>query len=163
MASCSNTFEKLGFPLRNTRWSWGAKHEEHKAVMLRVWQHEIVKLETLKIITPTDLPSNTFCSLIYNHSYHIATDTVNDLGTVERREHIKLIQQGYNAFGICVISNKNSEADWEYTIKSHDSRQVYALNKLLEVSTDDPDITSYYISIAKKIPANKFKNVGLES
>lgn len=155
--SCSDTFKKLKFELKNKRWSWGAVNEEHKAVMLRVWQHEIVRLKNLNSITPTDLHPNTLCALVYNHSYHVETNTLEENGTTERCQHIELIRQGYKAFGICVASKKDSDGDWTYDIERHYSQTVYVFDHLFEVSTDYPDRQNYYISVLDKTPVNKFK------
>jgi hypothetical protein len=34
-------FAKLGAPLVNVRWSWGAIRERDTTVFLRVWDHEV--------------------------------------------------------------------------------------------------------------------------
>ena len=161
--NCSNTFKKLKFPLHNTRWSWGAVNEEHKAVMFRFWAHQIVKLETLKFITPTDLQPDSRCALVYAHSDHVESNNVDAAGTTERRQHIELIRRGYKAFGICVHSNKNVEDDWEYTIKSHISQRVWVFDQLLEVGTDYPDTPNCHLSIANVIPAQDLSKVMAEA
>jgi hypothetical protein len=38
--SLSRFFERLGAPLANNRWSWGARRASDGAVFMRVWQNE---------------------------------------------------------------------------------------------------------------------------
>jgi hypothetical protein len=52
-------FEKLGAPLKNSRWSWGAIRPDDGVVFLRVWQdevHRIAEKENI-YVRVTDQPS----------------------------------------------------------------------------------------------------------
>jgi hypothetical protein len=51
----SQFFTELGFPLRNIRWSWGAKNAEGTALLLRAWDDEYsLKNKTVTVLRPAE-------------------------------------------------------------------------------------------------------------
>ena len=79
--SLTSFFERLGAPLANSRWSWGAQRPHDGAVFLRVWQDEKFVAEGVLHML-------------------IDRDPVGDarLGHQERRRHSELIRAGARCF-----------------------------------------------------------------
>ena len=74
-------FELLDTPLKNHVWSWGARSELSGRVYLAVWNHEIDTVKGRVLVTDGPEP-------IYGH------------GDRERHGHLRVIQQGAEAFGV---------------------------------------------------------------
>ena len=72
-------FERLGAPLRNSRWSWGSVRPTDGTVFLRVWQDEVKRIDSKQnlYVRITDLPSDN-----------------DGPGFNERLEHVALIKDG---------------------------------------------------------------------
>lgn len=155
---CSNTFKKLKFPLHNIRWSWGAVNEDHHAVMFRFWSHQMVKIQTLNVETAQTLPNDTWCSLIYSHATHAETETLDFLGTAERRTQLELVRQGYKAFGICVRSKRGDTGGYLYEIESHISERIWVFGQLLEVTSSYPDNPDIYLAVSNVVKAKEFSS-----
>ena len=78
MPSATQHFENLGAPLRNMRWSWGARRS-NGTIILRAWDDEIVPIEGKRHIRLT------------NHGVY---DDTPHPGFRERIRHISEIEQG---------------------------------------------------------------------
>jgi len=74
-------FDRVGAPLNNVRWSWGAVRSEDGAVFLRVWQDETMRL-----------PDKLFIRFTANKFFQ-ETDPSN-LGYQERLEHVARVKNG---------------------------------------------------------------------
>lgn len=77
--SISALFDRLGAPLHNDRYSWGAVRADG-TVILRVWQDETGKIDGKR------------CVQITNHDFF--QGKVPNLGYEERNRHIDLIRVG---------------------------------------------------------------------
>ena len=77
--SISEFFQRLGAPLHNIVWSWGAVAEDG-TVILRCWMHELRKVDGK-----------------YQHEVlDLAYRNLNAPGYLERLNHIRLINDGAN-------------------------------------------------------------------
>lgn len=84
-------FERLGAPLNNTRWSWGAVRPTDGTVFLRVWQDEYIRKG-----------KKTFMRLTSNE--HFQQNAPGDLGYQERSRHVSLIKSGAPCFMIICVA-----------------------------------------------------------
>jgi hypothetical protein len=82
--SPAGLFKKLGVPLANVRWSWGAVRKADNVVFLRVWQDEGIKADD---------------KFIVQLSHHAAVkDEIDEMGHQERLKHIQLIREGATCY-----------------------------------------------------------------
>ena len=89
-------FERLGAPLVNARWSWGAIRATDRAVFLRVWQDEIRRID-----------ARLFMRITANE-YFQNNDPTN-LGWQERLRHVALLRAGAVSYMImCVARDVNA-------------------------------------------------------
>jgi len=77
-------FRRVGAPLANARWSWGAVREADGAVFLRVWQDRVRRLNDVQFVQLT-------------HNVEFANDPTN-LGHQERNRQIEMIRQGSQCY-----------------------------------------------------------------
>jgi hypothetical protein len=101
--------KKLGAPLKNSVWSWGA--ETNDAVYLRCWQHERVPLE-----------GKTWGVHVDGYSGYVGV--TDNLGLNERREHIESIKAGKPAFVVMCIGDPKAEPGAD-TIKKYNDRELF--------------------------------------
>ena len=87
--SISRFFEALGAPLRNIRQSWGAVHQVHNSVYLRVWQEDRKILEDKPVVRLL-LPPGKHGGSTRAHGY------------TQRSRHIRRIQSGCKCY--CVVA-----------------------------------------------------------
>jgi hypothetical protein len=80
-------FERLGAPLANPRWSWGAERKEDGTVFLRVWKDECERID------------GKFFMRLTANEYFEKNDPAN-LGYQERLRHIELVENGAMAYMI---------------------------------------------------------------
>ena len=88
--SLTQHFEKLGAPLTNSRWSWGAVRPSDGVLFLRVWQDQKVRLDGNNHMRVT------------HHAAYKGNET--SLGYVERLAHIELVRQGAKVYMIMCIA-----------------------------------------------------------
>jgi hypothetical protein len=82
--SITSFFQRVGAPLVNTRWSWGALRPSDGAVFLRVWQdHKFVENQQLHVLLDRDA---------------ISEPDPRHQGHQERRQHIEKIRAGAPCF-----------------------------------------------------------------
>ena len=104
-------FELLDAPLKNHVWSWGARSELSGRVYLAVWNHEIDTVKGRVLVTDGPEP-------IYGH------------GDRERHGHLRVIQQGAEAFGV-ILTAKDSRAD-RLTYKSVNTTELIVFGRLIQ-------------------------------
>ena len=93
--SRSKLFEKLGAPLRNIRWSWGAVSESGN-VYLAVWEDEFRRIKGKKAVWIT-----------YNEVF---AGKPGKPGYRERLRHVDFIEGGAGCFCILCIAKDKHES-----------------------------------------------------
>lgn len=104
-------FEELGYPLRNRRWSWGARREN--SILLRTWQDE------------QDFRARTV-TVLREPAAHQATDS---FGLDERIVQLKSLWNGEAAGYTVIVEVKDKEAR-PRQIKGYREDVVFAINRL---------------------------------
>ena len=90
--SRSELFEKLGAPLRNPRWSWGAVSKSGN-VYLTVWTDQFRRIK-----------EKNFVRLTHNK---VSGSKQRNLGYLERLEHVALISKGAKSYGVlCTVKDE---------------------------------------------------------
>jgi hypothetical protein len=114
--SLTRFFERLGAPLANSRWSWGAQRASDGAVFLRVWQTE---------------------KLIENDRLHFLVLGASDhgapaprLGYRERLKHLEAIRNGAPCYLVVCIAKDPDAAHWQ--IAGFDENSVFAAGRIVE-------------------------------
>jgi hypothetical protein len=131
--SISEYFRRLGAPLTNHMWSWGAERASDRAVFLRVWQDQERKVE------------GRWYTLVL-HDKNAAPDPGN-LGRLERVDHIKRIQAGAKCFLVmCEAKDVTAEPR---SIKSFNDRDLFAGGQVVELDGD------WWIERAGRVPARE--------
>lgn len=121
MTSPSRLFERLGAPLQNVQWSWGAIRADRK-VFLRVWQDETRRWEDGK----------RFIRLVNHAAY---AGVANNLGYNERLRHLEALRSG--AEGYVVLCRAETIDARPRTIASFDERELIRLGELRTFDGDD--------------------------
>ena len=102
--SMAALFEELGAPLNNVMWSWGSIRNADNAVFLRVWQDGTQKLKHL------------------DGRYYTRVCDVDDSdrsnGANERKEHVKAIENGAQAY--LIFCEAEDEGAAPRKVKSYD-------------------------------------------
>lgn len=118
--SISSLFKRLGAPLANNRWSWGAQRPSDGAVFLRVWQD-------LKFI---DEGGRTHLLL----ASHSEGDGRTNLGARERVRHIERIRSGAPCFMVmCIAQDVDVEAR---AIQEFDESDIFVGGNIVETPAD---------------------------
>jgi hypothetical protein len=108
----SEFFRELGFPLRNVRWSWGARNDG--VVLLRTWEDEYSgKARTVTVLRDS--------------SAYLESDS---FGLDERIVHLKSLWQGDLA-GYTVIATVKDATSRPREIKSYREDAVFAIKQLM--------------------------------
>lgn len=90
-ATISAMFKKMGAPLKNVRWSWGAINPTSGVVFLRVWQDLTLKYNGKNLVRITN---------------RARFEGTADLGYAERKEQIELLRNGRRGYLIfCEAKN----------------------------------------------------------
>lgn len=110
--SVSNMFQRLGAPLKNIRWSWGAV-SKCGDVYLRVWEEDLTCLEGKRVVR-VRLPRER------------QPDAFGKPGYKERVCHLKLIQSGSDSYGI-VIRGRDAAR-----IRDYISNKILIFGNLIE-------------------------------
>lgn len=120
-------FRKLDAPLNNSRWSWGAVGQDGN-VYLRVWQDETKNVDGQLRVR------------IYLDGVHDESNPGNN----ERKEHIKMIENGAKCLMVmCLAKDKDAP---KREIKHYNKRNLFVGGNLLK---DGADI---WIEILDKVP-----------
>lgn len=109
----SQFFAGLAFPLRNIRWSWGAKNAAGSAVLLRAWADGYsFKDKTVMVLRKSD-----------------ALDVSESFGHDERVNHLEELWAGRLA-GYVVIATAKDQATSPREIKDYREDAVFAIKRL---------------------------------
>jgi hypothetical protein len=84
-------FKKLGAPLRNFRWSWGAVRRSDGVVFLRVWEDDRIWRK-----------DREFVRLLANGK--IRRNHPGNLGYRERLTHVKLVRHSHPCYMIMCVA-----------------------------------------------------------
>jgi hypothetical protein len=114
----SQFFRDLGFPLRNARWSWGARHENQ--ILLRAWSDEYwFKEKKLRVLDSIESRQST-----------------DSYGLDERILHLKALWDGSVA-GYAVIATARDPNVSPREIIAYRQDAVFAINNLQQNSSGD--------------------------
>ena len=133
MPNPTKHFEKLGAPLRNRRWSWGAKRQSG-TVILRAWDDEVETIGGQPHIRLTN---------------HRVYDGTPHPGFRERLRHIQDVREG--ASGYVVICKAVKPTPGNRRLKSFDDR---TLTKIAGVTNHGRD---EWAKLGEKIPVAQLK------
>lgn len=90
--SLTQHFEKLGAPLKNNRWSWGAVRATDGAIFLRVWQDQKIRID-----------GKTYM-MASHHEAYIGNE--RSPGYRERLEQLELARSGVQVYMIiCIVKD----------------------------------------------------------
>ena len=113
-------FERLGAPLKNSRWSWGAVREADGAVFLRVWQDQKVRLD-----------GKTYMMVTHHDAY---VGNKSSPGYRERLQHVELARDGRPTYMImCLVDDPEASPR---IIKSFNKDDVFVGGELIEHDGD---------------------------
>jgi hypothetical protein len=131
--SISAFFEKLGAPLQNPRWSWGAIRKSDGAVFLRVWQDR-----------KTVQNKSLFMMITHHCKYALRAD---NLGYQERLRHVERMREGAPCFMImcCAVDPEGSPRK----IKSYNESDIFVGGDLMEVCGDT------WVLVVKRAPVGE--------
>lgn len=121
MLSPSAVFERLGAPLTNVNWSWGAQRSDG-AIFLRVWQDETRLLE-----------DGTRVVRLANHAVYADAET--NLGYNERLRHLDALRGGSTGYAVFCLAETPTPGNRR--IKSIDQRDVIRLGAIVEIDGDE--------------------------
>ena|SRR5438270_9719319 len=121
MTSPSAMFKRLGAPLHNVQWSWGAVRADG-SVVLRVWQDETRKIEDGRRLIR-----------LVNHRAYQGSET--NLGYSERLAHLDRLRAG--AAGFVVICRAEDVNSRPRSIASFDAREVIRLGEIVVLDGDE--------------------------
>jgi hypothetical protein len=114
-------FDKLGAPLVNARWSWGAVNARDGAVFLRVWQDETQRID-----------GRLFMRITAN-DYFPNNDPTN-LGWQERLRHVGLVRAGALSFMIMCVARDVNATPRE--VQSFNRSEVFRGGQLIDADGD---------------------------
>lgn len=97
-------FESIGAPLKNRRWSWGARRSKDGAIFLRTWNVE----------SYVDSDGHQWVQIAFQHG--------NGPGWNERQEHIQAIESGARCFLVMCEVEDAAAVPWR--IAAFDDRTV---------------------------------------
>ena len=118
--SISEFFRRLGAPLANHMWSWGAVRAADGAVFLRVWQDQEQRID------------GKWFMKITHHAYF--SDKPPNLGWQERLAQVELVRQGAPCY-LVMCEAKDVRAS-PRSIKSFNDRDVFVGGQLIELDGD---------------------------
>lgn len=128
----TSLFKRLGAPLKNQRWSWGAVSPDG-AVFLRVWQSET-----------TMLNGNHYVVLTNRARF----EGSKNRGYKERLRHIDLLEGG--AKGYCVFCEPKKRTGVQRVLKSYVDSYLYPTGELIEHQGD------VWIEFGPRVPIAPF-------
>ena len=118
--SPSAFFVKLGAPLKNIMWSWGAERGDG-TIFLRAWGDEMCKRE-----------GRTFFRLVNRKSYE---GIGQNHGYNERLEHLDKLSKGAPGYVVMCAAVDRFQEPRE--IKSFDERQLFKLGAIALIDGDE--------------------------
>jgi len=129
--SISAFFSRLGAPLHNLMWSWGAQRKSDGAIFLRAWQDETLKINGIYHVC------------ILNKS--LPESVLSSNGIKERLQHIDSIRAGSQAYIVMIRAVNTNAIPRE--IAGFNEQDIFIGGQLLE--QDD----KIWLSYTKRIPA----------
>lgn len=129
----SKLFEKLGAPLKNVRWSWGAVRSDG-GVVLRVWQDRCVKHD-----------GALFVQLTHLEKYGSDQSSAGP-GYSERLEHVQRLRDGAKAYLVMCLAIDPAQSPRE--IKSFNKSDVFIGGRLADIDGDT------WIELAGRVPVD---------
>lgn len=127
----SKCFEKLGAPLANVRWSWGAVRSDG-TIILRVWQDRTQKRDGVRHVQLTHL-----------EKYGDGRGR-DKLGYSERLSHVAIIKTG--AKTLLVMCSAEEPKASTRRIKSFNKSEVFIGGRAIEIDGDT------WIEIIERVP-----------
>lgn len=126
-------FTRLGAPLANVRWSWGAVRRGDGAVFLRVWKDRMRRRDGVDFVQVT-----------HNHAY--LTNQKNP-GYRERQRHVDLVRAGAPSYLVmCEVEDADATPR---KIASFDSREVFPGGRVIEEDGE------FWLEVLPGVPAEK--------
>jgi len=127
-------FDRVGAPLNNTRWSWGAVRGEDGAVFLRVWQDETMRLH-----------GKLFIRLTANKFFQ-ETDPSN-LGYQERLEHVACVRNGAKLY--LVMCRAVDQSEHPRKVGDFNNKEVFLAGAVKVVEGE------VWVELAGRLPVEK--------
>jgi hypothetical protein len=116
----TDMFKRLGAPLSNSRWSWGAVRPEDGAVFLRVWQDRKKK------------HNGRWFMMVTHHEKYVGDE--GNLGYQERLEHVAKIRAGAQCFMVMCLAKDISAAPRK--VQSFNRNEVFVGGGVIELEGD---------------------------
>lgn len=118
--SPSELFRRLGAPLKNVVWSWGAVRSSDNTVFLRVWQDRERKVD------------GKWYTRLTHHAVFV--DDPANLGWQERLAHVAKIREGAPCYLVmCEAKDVNASPR---AIKSFNDRELFVGGAVVEMDGD---------------------------
>lgn len=117
--SISNLFERVGAPLTNIRWSWGAVRQDG-AIVLRVWQNETQRFN-----------GQTYIRLTHHQAF---VGKEGDMGYQERLRHMAQIQAGAKCY--MVMCEPRDTKEVPRVIKAFNERELFLAGEIVDLAGD---------------------------
>lgn len=143
----STAFKKLGAPLNNPRWSWGALRKDG-TVVLRVWAETVFKIEEknyVQVLGP-DWQQIDENGLRISH------------GLDERKSHVALLEAGAKSILVMCHCNDHTKPNG-WTIKSFDSKTVFIGGQVIHrtglANKYITDSEGVFVALASRVPFTK--------
>ena len=133
--SISSFFSKLGAPLKNVRWSWGAVRDSDGAVFLRVWREDQKSV---------DDKMNSFVQITDNAKY--ANDRYAH-GWRERLRHIECVRDDKKCYLVMCRAKDSNASPRE--IAEWDKKNVFIGGELREMNGDT------WIEVVRAVPISE--------
>jgi len=136
--SMSEYFRRLGAPLVNHMWSWGAVRASDGAVFLRVWQDREQKID-----------GRWYTMLTHHEKFE---DDPGNLGWQERLSHVELVRQGAKCY-LVMCEAKDVSAS-PRSVRSFNDRELFIGGKCVEIDGD------WWIERVGRLPAREVMATG---
>ena len=134
--SLTSYFDRLGAPLKNSRWSWGAIRESDGVVFLRVWQDQKLRID-----------GKTFM-MVTHHGAYVGNES--SPGYQERLRQVDLVREGRPVYLVmCQVENPDASPR---IIKSFNKDEVFVGGATIE---HDGDI---WIELADRVDSRSVGN-----
>ena len=108
-------FKKLGAPLKNPQWSWGAFHPEKNRLFLKVWTDEVIH------------ENGRYFHILLKGEHRQPT---TQLGAKERLAQIDMIKQGVQPY--LVMCSCESNKSNTRKIKKVNQNNVFQAGEIIE-------------------------------
>ena len=128
--SISGFFEKMGAPLKNKRWSWGAIRPSDGAVFLRAWQDQTHMENGELLIRVTD-----------REAY---ADKPDDAGWKERLEHVECVRSDSPCY--IVMCRVKDPTAFPREIDRCNTKEVFVGDRIVERDGD------FWVAVKRRVP-----------